>query len=427
MTLFEGQLIRTYLASDNGDLISRLSDKYSLVLITSPEYKDSIETKLKNNNILSLVKIITFKKIKSNQISKLCETILLYLNQSKDTLILINSQYFSDKSQLKKYIKIFIYYTFSKLNFIKKILRWVYSYSFNLNNLARCFSENINFYPESRLFATSLSPLRGEDTQVAVYFKRKNIKVSGTVRSWDNLVSNGCLLFKPAIMICHSDYMKACAINFQDLKKSEIILGVTPSYQAQFLKYNQKSNSNSITIAYMSMSTSINPDDRNFINFLMQLWENFPSSISLVIVEHPAYPINSDLTKISSTIKITRFDFESTSLHDYYNFLSNIDLIIAGGTTGILDAAILKIPIVAIGFEIVNQSFWKSGLRAFDYFSHTANFFIDSNVVVAKTKDQLKQILLDSKSISLMPEKIIHKYTGNPETDFTSSIYKTLK
>lgn len=408
-------------------LFPGLSDKYSLVLITSPEYKKIIESNLKKNDISSLVKLIVFKKIKLNQVSKLCEAMLLYLNKSKDTLILINSQYLNEKSQLKKYLKILFYYTFSKPNFIKKFLRWVYIQSFNLNHLASGFSEYVNFNPKSSLFVTSLSPLRGDDTQVAVYFKRKNVKVSGTVRSWDNLVSNGCLLFKPSKIICHSDYMKTCAINFQDLKKSEIILGVTPSYQAQFLQYNQKPKSNLITVAYMSMSTMVNPDDRNFINFLLQLWENFPSIISLVIFEHPAYPINLNLTKISSNIKFVRFDFESTSLHDYYSFLSNIDLVVAGGTTGILDAAILKIPIVAIGFEIINQSFWKSGLRAFDYFSHTANFFIDSRVVVVKTKNQLKQILLNNKSIIPIPEEAIHRYTGNPKTDFISSIYNALK
>jgi hypothetical protein len=118
ITLFEGQLIRTYISSDNGALLKELSTRYSLILVTNSKYESTINLKLEKFKLVNTVSVITFIKKEKNWLSLLCESIFLYLNSSVDTLISINSQKADQKSILNILLKLTIYHIFSKFNFV---------------------------------------------------------------------------------------------------------------------------------------------------------------------------------------------------------------------------------------------------------------------------------------------------------------------
>ena len=426
ITLFEGQLIRTYISSDKGNLLKELSSRYLLILITNPKYESTINLKLEKFKLVNTVSVITFIKKEKNWLSLLCESIFMYLNSSVDTLISINSQKTDQKSILNILLKSTIYHIFSKFNFVKKIIRFIYLYSFNLKSLFTSFSNDIVLNSKDRLFITSLSPLRGEDILIGIYFKRKKNHVAATVRSWDNLVSNGCLFFKPKKFISHSEFMTECAIKYQDISSEHIYVGVCPSYQNKFIQFDRHYMLDQINIAYLSMSTAVNPDDSNLIKKIIDSWTALPANMYLSIIEHPAFPTHIDVNGLPINVKVIKFDFENTSLYDYYSFLARMNLVISGGTTGILDASVLGVPTVAIGFEVYRQDFWKSGLRAFDYYSHTSNFFQDTGLKIATNLEQLGKYISNTDLIISLDRQKIFRYAGNPEAQLASLILKSL-
>jgi len=426
ITLFEGQLIRTYISSDNGALLKELSTRYSLILVTNLKYESTINLKLEKFKLINTVSVITFTKKEKNWLSLLCESIFLYLNSSVDTLISINSQKADQKSILNILLKLTIYRIFSKFNFVKKIIRFIYLYSFNLKGLFTSFSDDVILNSKDKLFITSLSPLRGEDVLIGIYFKRKKTHVAATVRSWDNLVSNGCLFFKPKKFISHGEFMTECAIKYQDISSEHIYVGVCPSYQNKFIQFDRQYMLDQVNVAYLSMSAAVNPDDNNLIRKIIDSWTALPVNMYLSIIEHPAFPTHIDVNGLPINIRIVKFDFENTSLHEYYSFLARMNLVISGGTTGILDASVLGVPTVAIGFEVLSQNFWKSGLRAFDYYSHTANFFQDTGLKIATNLEQLGEYISNTELIRPLDRKKILRYAGNPEAHLASLILRSL-
>ena len=181
-----------------------------------------------------------------------------------------------------------------------------------------------------------------------------------------------------------------------------------------------------INIAYLSMSTAVNPDDSNLIKKIIDSWTALPANMYLSIIEHPAFPTHIDVNGLPINVKVIKFDFENTSLYDYYSFLARMNLVISGGTTGILDASVLGVPTVAIGFEVYRQDFWKSGLRAFDYYSHTSNFFQDTGLKIATNLEQLGKYISNTDLIISLDRQKIFRYAGNPEAQLASLILKSL-
>ena len=125
----------------------------------------------------------------------------------------------------------------------------------------------------------------------------------------------------------------------------------------------------------MCQGLTVNPDDENFVKWLVCMWEKMPEHFVLFIVQHPSFIMHNLKINSSCNVNLIVFNYDATTLTEYYNHLPNMDLVFGGGTTGLLDASFLGVPILAIKFEIINQNFWQSTLRHFDYFTWTADFF----------------------------------------------------
>ena len=66
ITLFERQLVRSYLLSDNGHLIKDIARHYWINIITSRELENLISDKIKEFDMDSFTTITIFKKYKEN-------------------------------------------------------------------------------------------------------------------------------------------------------------------------------------------------------------------------------------------------------------------------------------------------------------------------------------------------------------------------
>ena len=426
MTLFEKQLLRSYLLSDEGNFFKELSKHFRINIITSNNLAKVIEIVIQEFDLGSFTSITIFENYHENIFTKALSSVFRFGNKSSATIQLIKLRKSLGDSLFKTYFRYIIYFLVANSKILKSFLRYIFYSSVNSKTLEKCFKQKLFLDDGCILFITSLAPLRGEDIPIGLFFKKLKIPVVATVRSWDNLVVDGMLPFLPDTFLCHSQYMFDSAIIKQGIKKKSITMSVTPSYQDRFIPNDKVRNDGRIKFSYMCQGLVMNPDDKNFVEWLVNIWGEMPSNFDLYIVQHPAFVMNDLKCNISRNVKLIVFQFDETSLIDYYSHLRNMDLVFGGGTTGVLDACFLGIPILAIGFEIKRQSHWESALRYLDCFPHSADFFADSETTIVRTKENLVQKILDYKSIALIDPKITMRYTGNPETNMASVILNIL-
>jgi hypothetical protein len=426
MTLFEKQLVRSYLLSDQGSFIKEISEYYRINIITSKNLKKQIDVSLIEFGLNSFTSSTTFEHYQENFFAKLISSIFRYGNKSPVTIQFINFQKSLGSSFFRTILRYCIYLSIANLFFLKTFLRYLYYVIVRTSSTNNCFYPKVTLDDSDVLFVTSLTPLRGEDIPIAVFFKKQKVPIIASVRSWDNLLTNGAIHFLPDLFLCHSEYMLNGAIAQQRLKADKVLMAVAPSYQNRFLQNLPNVEGKTIKFSYMCQGTVVNPDDKNFVEWLVNIWKVMPANYNLFIVQHPSFPMHDLEINLVSNIKLLTFPYHETSLTDYYSHLSKMNLVLGGGTTGLLDASFLGIPVVAIGFEIQAQNYWQSALRYFDYFPWTADFFSDSKIIVAKSKENLLSLIVNYKNTKPLDKKIVTKYTGDPEINLSSLILGAL-
>lgn len=427
ITLFEKQLVRSYLLSDKGDFIKKISADYNVNIITSPELQEVIYKKILEFQMDTFTSITVFKHYKLNFAIKIISSIFRYSNRSPTTIQVINLQKFLGSGKFRTVFRYSIYYIISRSLLLKFILRFLYYISINSKKIESFFYPRIELNINDILFITSLCPLRGQDIPIGVFFRKNKIKIIGTVRSWDNLSVNGTLHFIPDFFLCHSNYMRDTAIYKQGIKKSKIIMSVTPGYQSKFLVNLDTGAKVNQNFAYMCQGLVVNPDDNNFVKWLIDFWRRMPESYSLTIFQHPSFIMNDIPLSLPSNIELIVFKYDETTLVDYYQYLNKMDIVFGGGTTGLLDASFVGVPIIAVKFEIVVQHYWESTLRHFDYFPWTADFFDQSKATVAKSKAELECYILNYKDIAPLDRDVITNFTGDSLLDISEVLLDKIR
>ncbi len=420
ITLFEKQLVRSYLLSDQGHLIQQLSKVYNINIITSKKLEALISEKLLELGLVTRVTV--FDNYTENILLKMLSSIFRYSNKSPTTILVINLQKQLGSRFFRTLLRYMIYLLVSNLKFIKLILRKIFHLLVGLQNLRSCFTPFLQLEKSDILFVTSLLPLRGQDTVIGVFFKKHRIRVLGTVRSWDNLSVNGTLPFVPDLFLSHSDYMSETAVHKQSIDKDRIIKSVTPSYQHSFLVEKINDKVGNVNFSYMCQGLVVNPDDRNFVYWLVDAWQEMPKNFNLFIVQHPSFIMEKIEIVPQSNVRFIVFEYSSTSLNDYYSHLSSMDIVFGGGTTALLDACFLNVPVVAVEFEIEQQEYWQSTLRHFDYFPWTADFFNDLKITRVKRKADLIDCLINFKDIRKINKDHTVKFTGDSKINLSSVI-----
>ena len=426
ITLFEKQLVRTYLLSDSGDTIKEMSNHYNINIITSTELKKLIEDKVEEFGMRTFTSVTIFENYKANIVTKIINAILRFSNRSPTTIQVINLERSLGSNFIRTLLRFLNYWLISNSQIAKKFLRYLLYISICLSRLKKHFEPNLNLHKIDVLFITSLCPLRGQDIPIGVFFKRKNLKIVGTVRSWDNLSVNGTLPLIPDYFLCHSQYMLQSAVEKQGIEKSKILMSTTPSYQSKFLIEKSKDKTHYVNFSYMCQGLTSNPDDKNFIRCLIDMWQKMPSNFILFIVQHPSFIVQDLNITLPNNVNFIVFNYTETTLVEYYNHLVNMDLVFGGGTTGLLDATFLDVPVIAIKFEVIKQNYWQSALRHFDYYPWTADFFNQSKILAANDMHELKDFILNYGNVLPLDREVVVKFTGNPNLSITKIILSKL-
>jgi len=274
------------------------------------------------------------------------------------------------------------------------------------------------------VFITSLT--NRYDLQIALFAKVMHFHILGTVRSWDNLTSHGNLLVLPDIFYSHSQFMTDTLIKFHNFDPGKIVTITAPNYRETYrpLKIRNRSHP-PVKIGFGCMGSVVNPDDKNFMIDFNNIAKQY-SDKEFYIIQHPIFPHNIDFD-LSSNLKVFRFDYEKFNLTQYYKELSQLDLLVAGGSSILLDAEFMKIPIGYIAFEIIPQNYWVSALRYEDYVYHFHKFIKLTGVRTIRSRNDLINIINDGDSNQdFLNSSLSSYFLGNIEIDLSDKLFYLL-
>lgn len=392
ITLFESQIIRNYL-SNNAQFLKEISTHNNVVIVTDKKHSPVIHSFLNSVDFDKLT-IIEFDYSEYSYIFKFCSSILKWSHKSSSIFreILSRSES-SKKAKIVMPIRMLIHLTLKRSLWIDQIFRLIILKTFDLVKFTEYLNTQVvkpGLVEYKSVFITSLTNLK--DIHVVLYAKRMNIKTIATVRSWDNLSSHGRLIADVDIFYSHSNFMSELIREFHPHDEFEVHTLVAPNYQQNYILGNQtKPLKNFLKIGYSCMGPKVNPDDYNFINEFNALAKNF-SQQTFFIIQHPMYPHDIKF-QLNKNVRVIQYGYDQTSLQEYYKDLRTFDLIIGGGTSAILDAAVLEIPVVYIGFEYKTHKYWSSALRYMDYLYHFDKFIEKTNIHICKSQSELAEII----------------------------------
>jgi hypothetical protein len=396
ITLFEEQLLRIYLLSDNYALLHKLQAEYQIIIFSSPDLAEKIAQHITKQE-LDPLKIIQFTNVKESILIKLFSFIFNWLDPSTGTLRrLYKEKSLGRVSLIGAVVRQCLYTFFAKFGLLKKPLRYLFYSCVRKSFIVKSFlgiPPNLDI-----LFATSLTNTES-DLMVAIYYKKYNIPVVATVRSWDNLLTKGVLRFAPDVFVSHSNLMSNTAIENHKIAEISICTLVTPCYQKKFKPIQGQKIKKYNNLAYGCIGPFLNPDEINFIHELSMM--SLKTQYTMTLIQHPKFP--HDLTNIKlNKLQVKCFDYNESSLTDYYAFLSEQNFIIASGTTVALDCLFVGTPLLALHFEIENQKFWESHLRSYDFLPHTKALFDLNFIPRVSSSTELLEYISGEK---ILPDK----------------------
>ncbi len=425
-TLFEGQLTRSYLSSDDGNLMKAICKKFDVVIITNRQLYDLIRLEIKRCRLDQFITIQIVPMYEDSWLTRVTGSFLRWSDSSPTTTLKIHWN-LGDTAFPKIFLllRILLNLLFSKSKSVAQFMRKLYIKSFRLSTI-RTVLNLLEVETQDLLFISSLTNY-WEDCVIGASFRSNGNKIIATVRSWDNLVSHGRLRLVPDIFISHSSFMRNCAENIQFFSPEKIVDGVTPTYQSIFLPVQRSKASPVRHIIYASMGLTTNPDDLNFCLLLIQLSQTLTNEVYLTILEHPKFPLGIDLTSLPHNVEIMSFPYESSNIRDYYQMLLDSDLIICGGTTAALDGCFVGAKVALIAFEVEAQSYWQSALRYFDTRLHTKTFFELSSLPVISNEKELMIFLQTEIPIERCNEAAVEYFTGDKTKLFANVLIDTIE
>ncbi len=420
ITLTEKPLIRSWLFTDKGMLISRIAKKQKVIIVCSRSDLGNIQKFLSVSAIdPELVSVKSIERYNESVFHKFIGFLMRYSEKSDGNSVLRNKVYERKKITYTGLItRNLINKLFSRSRVSAVLLRIVYGLLLNKYYKKFLLENNCSF-----LLCTSLTNFNF-DAELLRVAKKLKIKNAGSPRSWDNLVSHGLLRVIPDIFLSHSKYMTECALEYQYIQPRNIIETGTSTYRASFMPVKNENRTN-INIAIGCVGPNSNPSEYEFISrFIPEALATYPY-LNFTIIQHPKFkhPNSFDLNKTSEAV----FDFSGfESLHAYYAALGEFNLLLTCGSTIGLDALFVGTQVECYFIDLIETGFWQSSSRFLTHRTHYRDFIKKMDLVVHTSFNSIfksiEKLSNDNTDRSVIPTY----FTGFPTNDFDSVILNSI-
>jgi CDP-glycerol glycerophosphotransferase (TagB/SpsB family) len=250
--------------------------------------------------------------------------------------------------------------------------------------------------------------------------KRRNIKIIGMVRSWDNLSSHGLLRVVPDVLFLQNKFLFDMAVQYQDIKESICkIIGV-PHYDIVrnlnkiirpkaevFKELGLDPNKKLIFFGAMGNFLFIHEDEMPKVFDSIIANRGFGDDIQLLYRAHPKFGLklmeNSHLSNITFDVSgkyFNQFSIDNDENNKLLNIIHHSDVVLTVASTIAIDAAVLNKPIVCINFdgqtEYKDVVYWESVRRFFDHYTHFEALISTGGVTIAKDQKELIDSVKDA-------------------------------
>jgi len=422
ITLTDESVIRSWLLSDDGDLISEVSKFCEVVIFCKQSHKDLIANFIENNlETSNRVTVKPLEEFKENTFQKILGFVMRYSEKSDGNLVLIRRM--KDKNQISGFdylLRISVHNIM--VNFPKLIILFRALYQFLPN---KKYKKILELFEVKLLLCASISNFI-YDSEIMRAAKKLSIKTLGTPRGWDNLVSHGYLRVIPDVFFSHSHFMTNCAIQNQLIEKKTIIPMGTSTYQ-EYLIPNRQDLFVKKRIAIGCVGPRSNPTESIFIDeFLTIATEAFPY-FEFVIIQHPKFPhlVNFDYKNTSQAT----FEYSKAngSLKKYYNYLSSFDLLLTSGSSIGLDALFVGTPVHCFFIDLIDTGYWESSARYLSHRPHYRELIQKLEIPVHDSINSIIKILHQIEKGEKPPAPTPTFFTGFPDFDFKDILLSCLK
>ena len=425
ITLFEEQLVRVYLNSDNGDLFKKLSNSFSIKIFTSIDLQKKIEKILIDLN-LNFCEVQSLPTLNESRLARFFGFFLRWNLPDTGTRLAMS---FSKKKGILNRVIFIARYLSWRTSFIFKFLIPLFRYFYGIAVFRSLGSlqSGIKMDKLDILFATSITNLC-QDIPLCVLTKKNGGKIIGTVRSWDNLSIHGLLRWIPDKVLSQSPYMTQNLLVNQRVKGAIVEELGTPAYREEFIP-NKLEKKLKRRVIYACSGIRNNPDEKNFLNLLIEFFAQNEYPVEMYLLQHPNSPhLYLDEITAGTNIQTITFEYLKTSLHEYYKFLSSADLVLCAGTTVALDALFCEVEVKTIGFELEKVDYWHSSLRSFDTRPHTRDLFTRYEIPMINNFHQLLNEILGKNIVtdSLTREHYEH-FLGQKNQEFVDRFIREFK
>jgi hypothetical protein len=421
--LFEEQIVRSLFISDEFRLLKQLTNQNEVIIFTNQAIGDFLDTKIKELS-MNKVQVLKFKEIKQSLLTKVFSFCLKWSDPSTATMRSLH------REKISKRINVFGYWfrraffvCFRNVVLFKSIFRKLLLFTYKIDDIK---NYSLTIIPNIDVFlATALSNSES-DLPLSIYFKKKSIPVIAGLRSWDNLVTKGILKLQPNFLLSHSEYMTDLAIRVHGISPTSVIQSVTPSYQIRFQPDRELKENKLLNITYGCIGPALNPDEINFISWLGDISNDI--DVTITVVQHPKFKHNLEVID-TGKLHFKTFDYLSTTLQEYFQFIADQDLVIASGTSFALDTMFAKTPLVGLAFEIIQQDYWFSHLRSYDALPHSKHLFDKLLIKKITSEAQLIEILKGKRNLQdfVNSTDSLQYLTGNIDLRFDDQILDLFK
>ncbi len=422
ISLFEEQIVRALLLSDNFYLLKQLNLKFDVVIFTNHNIGNFLASKI-SELALNRTTVIELQDIQENFLVKVFSFCLKWSDPSTATLRSLHKEKDNHRiSTYGYYSRKLFFIICSRSILLKRIFRKLLFNTFKLTNIDQASKVVI---PSINVFIVTALSNSESDLPLAIYFKRNSIPVIASMRSWDNLVTKGTLKFQPDLFLSHSEFMTSFAVHTHGIESKSIIQSVTPTYQKHFLPKKKENDTDCLKIAYGCIGPILNPDEMNFIKWLGEI--SVKCNASITIVQHPKF--KHDVNRIyNGNLVFRTFDYLSSTLYDYYDLIAEQDFVLASGTTFALDTMFTGTPLIGLAFEIVEQEYWSSHLRSYDLLPHSRQLFDELGIKKVFSKQELLELLNGTTSYQNLGKgsNSLQYFTGDINLRFDDQILNLL-
>jgi len=407
ISAFNPFILRNILLSDALTILKKQSDLRIVVLV--PEYKvNFFKKEIGSPNTV----IEGFKTQNITRQDALFRFIMSSLANTS-TLRVHKKVEFLRSGRYLRYLTSMVLMNF--LSYSKTFKRLMRTCDFLTLNKIK-FSPLFERYYPDLVFTTDV--FNDDDVYLLAESRRRRVKTISMVRSWDNFTTKGVFRIKPDSLIVHNEIIRDEAVRYGDMKSADIIISGIPNYdryfkggrmtrQAFFKKIGLDSKRK--LILFSPFGNRFSETDWQIMSILKEIIKSklIPPAQVLVrftpndkvelgdfvpnqyfYIDKPGHQFKAGVFRDQ---ELTHADMEWLADSLYHS-----DVLVAGGASIGIDAAIFGKPTILIHFDGLEDKPYAQSAKRFSNYSHGTQVTLKTGALrSAGSREELKQHLLD--------------------------------